>query len=305
MRSRSWDLAAPLDLATTLGVHRRGRADPAFAVVPTPRGQQQVWRCVRTPNGAASARVSVDGRQVSIAAAGPGADWVLERGPDWVGEHDRPADFQAQHEVLRTTHRHHRGWRVGASGLLLDALVPAVLEQKVTGGESRRAWRWLLGRHGEPAPDPAPAGMRVLPEAAAILAIPSWEWHRAGVGPQRAATLVRVCRVAARLQEGLELGADVAERRMRSVAGVGVWTVAEALQRAAGALDVVSVGDAHLPRVVVHALTGQISDDDAVMLELMEPYRPERYRVQRLVELAELSTPRFGPRYAPLDHRTR
>jgi 3-methyladenine DNA glycosylase/8-oxoguanine DNA glycosylase len=77
------------------------------------------------------------------------------------------------------------------------------------------------------------------------------------------------------------------------------------LQRAAGALDAVSVGDAHLPRLLVHALTGDVRDDDEAMLAALEPYRPQRYRVQRLVELSGHRAPRYGPRYAPLDHRSR
>jgi len=36
--------------------------------------------------------------------------------------------------------------------------------------------------------------------------------------------------------------------------------------------------------------------------QLGEPYRPHRYRVQRLVELAGLSRPRRGPRMAPRTH---
>jgi hypothetical protein len=35
------------------------------------------------------------------------------------------------------------------------------------------------------------------------------------------------------------------------------------------------------------------------MLELLEPYRGQRGRVQRLLEVGGLTAPRYGPRMAP------
>jgi hypothetical protein len=35
---------------------------------------------------------------------------------------------------------------------------------------------------------------------------------------------------------------------------------------------------------------------------LVEPYRPHRYRVQRLLELAGVAAPRRGPRMPPRRH---
>jgi len=86
---------------------------------------------------------------------------------------------------------------------------------------------------------------------------------------------------------------------------VGAWTAAEVRQRAHGDPDAVSVGDVHLAGQVVYALTGAVDGDDARMLELLEPYAGHRYRAVRMVELSGVARPRRGPRYAPLDHRTR
>jgi 3-methyladenine DNA glycosylase/8-oxoguanine DNA glycosylase len=194
--------------------------------------------------------------------------------------------------------------RVPRSGRVLEALVPAVLEQKVTGMEARRSWRELLRRFGSAAPGPAPAGMRVVPEPREWAAIPSWEWHRAGVGPQRSATVVRVARVAGRLEECVDLTLADADRRMRAVNGVGVWTSAETAQRALGDADAVSVGDFHLPRLVGFALAGERDADDTRMLELLAPFRPHRYRVVRLLEHVGPRPERRGPRFAPRDYRS-
>lgn len=298
---RRWRPDGPLSLRLLLGVHRRGRGDPTFAV----EGSGAVWRTARTPDGPGSVRFAVVGEDVEIEAHGPGAGWLCEHGPAWLGAEDDLSGFHPRHGVLREWSRRTGGPRIGRTGLVWEALVPAVLEQKVTGGESRRAWQWLVRRYGEPAPGPVPPGMRVAPAPEGWAAIPSWDYHGAGVGPQRAATVVRAARLARHLEPVARLRPEQADARLRSVPGIGPWTSAEVRQRALGDPDAVSVGDAHVPRLVVHALTGEVSDSDERMLAVLEPYRGHRFRVQRLLELSDVRAPRFGPRYRPLDHRAR
>ena len=59
-----------------------------------------------------------------------------------------------------------------------------------------------------------------------------------------------------------------------------------------------SVGDFHLKNVVAYALAGEPRADDARMLELLEPWRGERAKVIRLLELSGIAAPRYGPRLA-------
>ena len=92
--------------------------------------------------------------------------------------------------------------------------------------------------------------------------------------------------------------AEEADRRLRSLPGIGVWTSAEVRFRAHGDADAVSFGDYHIAKNVGWALTGREVDDDG-LAELLEPYRPHRYRVQRLVELAGLGRPRHAPAWRP------
>ncbi|HYZ57316.1 MAG TPA: DNA-3-methyladenine glycosylase 2 family protein, partial [Streptosporangiaceae bacterium] len=189
------------------------------------------------------------------------------------------------------------------SGRVMEALVPAVLEQKVLTIEAHRAWRTLMYRFGLPAPGPAPRGMRVFPPPRMWARIPSWEWHRAGVEAVRARTIAAACRVAARMEEIFAMEAAEASRRLRTIPGIGVWTAAEVMQRACGDPDAVSVGDANLPSVVGWALAGRVTDD-AGMLELLAPYAGHRYRVTRLVELSGLRPPRRAPRLPVRDYRS-
>jgi len=138
----------------------------------------------------------------------------------------------------------------------MDSLVPAVLEQRVTGMEARRTWRRLLQQYGRPAPGPKTT-MRVPPSAAVLLEIPTWVWHKFGVDLQRQRAVRAVATVARRLEEAVGLDRDASLARLQVVPGVGRWTAAETLQRATGHPDAVSVGDFHLANHVVHFFTGE------------------------------------------------
>jgi 3-methyladenine DNA glycosylase/8-oxoguanine DNA glycosylase len=294
----AWRAPFVLDLRRTLGVHARGGGDPAYRAA-----DNSIWRTSHTPDGPGSIRVRQDGEVIRAEAWGPGASWLLGTLPAALGADDDRAGFDPVHPVLRELSTRFPGVRVGRSGRVFEALVPAVLEQKVVGVEARRAWRYLVLRFGAPAPGPAPAGMRVPPPAATWRRIPSWEWHRAGVEPGRARTITAAAHAAARLEEILTMAADDADRRLRSLPGIGPWTSAEVRQRACGDADAVSVGDYNLPAAVGWALAGRVVDD-AGMLELLAPYAGHRYRATRLVELSGARPPRRGPRLPVREYRT-
>lgn len=221
---------------------------------------------------------------------------------DLLGGRDSADGFVPGHPRLADAQRRHPGLRVPRTGRVLEALVPAVLEQKVTGKEAWASFRALVLRYGGPAPGPAPLGMRVPPPAEDWRRIPSWEWHRAGVDGQRSRAVCEAARVAARLEEAVGMSGADATRRLQAVPGVGAWTVAEVAARALGDSDALSVGDYHLSHYVGWALVGRPLDDDG-MVALLEPWRPHRYRVVRLLECSGFAQPRFGPRLTIQDHR--
>lgn len=214
-----------------------------------------------------------------------------------------PTGFEPRHPVLVDLHRRHPGLRIPRSGRVLEALVPAIIEQRVVGVQATAGWRHLVHAFGTPAPGPAPAGTMVVPSPAAWAGIPSWEWHRAGIDPGRARSVVAVARHAARLEEITRLDPAEAAARLRSLPGVGAWTVAEVAQRALGDADALSIGDQHLAGVVGHVLHGR-DLDDAGMVAALAPWRPHRYRVVRLLQAAgHERLPRRGPRARGTDHR--
>ena len=312
--SRTWTPPFPVDVPLVLSVHRHGGGDPTYRAE-----SGAIWRTSLTPDGPATIRITV-ARQVTAApqimaapqvtarAWGPGAAWLLEAlpallGVDDPGAADLPADAHGA-ALLHDIARRHEGLRIGRSDRVLEALVPAILEQKVVSKEAHRAWHDLLYRFGTRAPGPGPASMRVFPSAQTWAAIPSWEWHRAGVEGVRARTIMNAARLASRLEQITALGHEEADRRLRVLPGIGQWTSAEVRQRACGDPDALSVGDYNLPKLVGWTLAGQRDTDDAGMLDLLAPYAGQRYRVQRLLEIGGSSQPRHGARMSVRDYRS-
>lgn len=298
MPERIWDAKRPVDLHATLIGLRRGTGDPAHRVDPT----GGFWKACATPAGYGTLSLRARGSVVTATAWGAGAGWLLDRVPALLGASDDWSALDvARHVRLAAELRRRPGLRLTATGLVLDSLVPAVLEQKVTGHEARRSWRMLLYRFGRPAP--GPVHMRIAPTASELLDIPSWDWHRIGVDLARQRTIRNAASVAARLEEVVALSPADALARLRLVPGVGQWTAAETLQRAIGHPDAVSVGDYHLKHQVSYFLTGRPRGTDEGMLELLAPWTGQRQRVMRLIELSGLGAPRYGPRFAPTDIR--
>ncbi|MGE6726232.1 DNA-3-methyladenine glycosylase family protein [Streptomyces niveus] len=294
-KTRVHDPGHPLDLGLVLGPLRRGPADPTFRTGP----DGSAVRASRTPAGPGTLRVRADHDCVRADAWGPGADWLLERLPELLGAADDPAAFVPRHRLLAASQRRRPGLRLCRTGLVLESLIPSVLEQKVTTIEANRSWRHLVRKYGEPAPGPYGSGdnrMYVMPDARTWAMIPSWEWHKAGVDSKRSDTVARAVRVARRLEEATTMEPEQAAARLELIPGIGPWTSAEVLQRSNGAPNAVTVGDLHLPGIVGYALAGRPDTDDAGMLELLEPYAGQRHRAVRLILLTGRTPPRRAPR---------
>jgi len=291
MIGRRIELRAPIHLGTTLGPLVHGRGDRTIRLAAA-----EAWLAFRTPDGPASLRVALEGATaVQFTAWGDGAEHALATAPALLGEEDAPEQLIARHPILRRLQRTNPGLRLPRSHRVLHALLPTIIEQKVTGTEAFRAYAALLRGYGEPAP--GPADLLLPPAPAALAALPYHAFHPLGVERRRA----EVIRRAAGRAAWLEAAPDAAEatRRLRSLPGIGPWTAAEVVRTAFGDPDAVSIGDYHVPNMVAWALAGEPRADDARMLELLEPYRGQRGRVQRLLEVGRIVAPRYGPRMAP------
>lgn len=307
----AWHPVAPYSLTETLSILPRGKQDPTCRM-----DNDGTWLAYRTAAGPVTLRLSQRGTTAPVQADawGPGAQDALAGLPELLGADDDWGGFDAVdfHATLprlaREARRRHPGVRLPRTGRIMDALVPVVLEQKVTTIEARYAWKYLVRGFGTPAPGtepggPAPSDLMVAPTPQQWRLVPSWEWHRAGVDAKRSATILRACAVAPALERlgALAAGPELAAK-LCSVPGIGPWSAAEITQRTHGDPDSVSVGDFHLAGFVGAALTGRRTDD-AGMLRLLEPWRGHRQRVVRMLGLSGFRKPVFGPRLSPADHR--
>ena len=287
--SDSWPLPFPLDLDLTLGVLQRGPSDPTIRF-----GEGEVWRAARTPEGPGSLRLRLRGSRLVADAWGSGAGWLIEHTPALVGFGDRPNAFQPAHRLLADLHRHHPGLRLGRTGLVFEALLPTILEQKVPSVEAYASYARLVRALGEPAP--GDAGLLLPPASARVLATPYWAVHRFGIERRRFAVIQTAAARARRLEATADMDPADARRLLTTLPGIGPWSAAEVSVVAYGDRDVVSLGDYHLPHQVAWALAGEMRGSERRMLELLEPYRGHRARVVRLLALGGIQAPRFGPR---------
>ena len=293
-----------MDLRSLLRPLVRGAGDPTMRVA-----SGAATRATVTPAGAASIEIRIDGTTARARAWGPGAGELLDGLPALLGLDDDPAGFDPSlHPVVARLARRRGMVRLGRTGAVWDALLPAVLEQRITGTEAWRNYRRLVRAHGALAP--GPFGLMLAPEPTIVAGLPPWRLTELGIEPRRGLLLRRVAResgryealaVAARRPGRGGAGAAELATALRRQPGIGPWTAAEVTLRALGDPDAVSVGDAHLSHVVGFALAGRPRGTDEEMLELLAPWAGHRARVVRLLESAGIAPPRFGPRVAPRD----
>jgi 3-methyladenine DNA glycosylase/8-oxoguanine DNA glycosylase len=323
---RELHLNRPLDLGLSLRPLQHGRRDPCVRI----RGYT-MWRATRTPQGPGVERVTVDpaAARVKATAWGPGAAWLLEALPDLLGESDDGADFDALltrrpgskpppgWDVVASLARRRPGLRMPRTRAVVEALVPTIVEQKVTGIEATRSFRELVTATGTPACGylvdgylvdgrPAPGvraadgsagpGLLFPPAPAVLAATPSWRMHAWGIERARADTIRRAGAAAGRLEEAIRMSHADAYRRLRALRGIGPWSAATVGLVALGDADAVAVGDFHLPNQVAWMLAGIPRGNDELMLELLRPWRGHRGRVIQLLMAGGVTAPKFGPR---------
>jgi len=279
----------PIDLGLTLGPFSRGGSDPTMRIEAG-----RVVRATRTPDGPATGEFVASGDDVVVRAWGPGARHVVETAPALLGFDDDPGAFVPRDPMVAELHRRTPGLRLGRSGAVTEALVPTILEQKVYGSEARRSYRLLVRRFGEPAP--GPISLMLPPAPDRLASLPYYAFHPCEIERRRADTIRRACRYAPRLEATAPADASRLSAALSAIPGIGPWTCAEVAALALGDPDAVSVGDYNLPRMVAYAFAGEREADDARMLELLEPFRPHRLRVVRLLSIAGSSPPRRAPR---------
>ncbi len=284
----------PLGGTYDLALNVRGRGLVALRGDPEPLVLRLRNAARAASDGTRAVQLSVYG---SAAATEADVERAFRAGRGLAGVDDDPGDFAARlgpHPVLGPLARRFAGARITRTPTVFGAFMTAVSEQLVTWAEAQLAMRRIWNRWGERVSGLSrlsAAGTRretsllVTPRAERIAELSAVDLRPLGLSMRRASTLLYGARHGAMLEGLRELPVREAMQRLRAMPGVGVWTANVVAIRALGHADGVLVGDAGAPFVTSMALTGE-RGDDARMLELLEPFRPDRARVHQLFDLA-------------------
>lgn len=257
------------------------------------------WWATHTHSGLATVELTATDAAITATTWGDGAVELLARTPRLVGLDDETC--VAEGDLPRPLRDAVVGLRLGSTSDVHGALVKAVLGQVVTTKEAKASLRELTASLGEQAPGPN-GDLRARPSPECLAKATYDELHRYGIERKRATVLIEVSRRSTRMDEITTMDRGTAYRRLEAVRGIGPWTSAMVMGTAWGDRDAVPVGDYHLPNSVAWALAGEPRGTDERMLELLEPYRPQRRRVIVAIKQAGVHAPRFGPKTAIRRH---
>lgn len=280
---RTVTVPASLQLKATV----RGAKDPVMV------GPGESWWSTRTPDGTGTLRLSrTSDREVSAEAWGAGSAWLLEQAPKLLGSLDDLDGFEPTGPVAHAWAR--KPFLLSRTDRPWDALVGAVLGQKVQVTKAHQSRRQLARRFGEPAPGPRTGW--ILPSPATVADMAYYDFHPLGVERKRADILVRVATELRRLPHLTETTQPAqVKARLERIRGIGPWTTNMVTAVTMGDADAVPVGDFHIPNTVAWFLQREERATDERMLELLEPYAGHRWRVVRLAK-GSGKAPAYGPR---------
>ncbi len=314
------DVNAPAPATTTAVVPPRPRnggqrtlrldgIDPATALPPVmgpgdPSARRRPGAFVRalhTPAGPGTVAFSwTAGGDAGVEAWGaPDAvDWLLDAAPGWLGLSDDVSTFHPVHPLVAEVWRRQRDHRLGTTGTIWPELVPTIVSQRVQFVDAASTWWRIVRRWGTPAPGPGGFELLLPPGPEDLRRRSYVDLHRFDLERRRAGSVIVAARHAARLEEAAAMPVADALTRLQALPGLGAWTATTVAATALGDPDTVVLRDFWMPTIVRHALTGDRSwcNDDAQMLELLEPFAGHRWRVVRLLAAAGFQPARRAPR---------
>ncbi len=280
-------------VSQTVSAFRIGMNDPTIHIT-----EDSVWRSTFTPNGPATLHISNWRSNTPLVETyGDGAEWIAHNALDLLGHHDEIPVINAIHPAVADAQKKYGNLRLGRSNTVYHELLHAVLAQRVTSIEANRQWRNIISRFGSPAPGPQPE-LRTPPSPIDLASLPYHAFHEFGIERKRADAVRNVARHFEYLTRvsASNSPAHVATEQLQAIPGIGVWTAAVAGGLAFGDPDALQIGDFHVKNTVAFALEGRIRGSDEEMVTSLEPYRGQRHRVVRWLQLNGVRAPARGPR---------
>jgi len=301
------DIVADLDLGfDPMAAKLLRRVGGKGRLGPVVHHQGQTWRAVRTGSGAATIHMAPRALGVLVKVWGPGSAEALTTVPQLLGSADNPSELVAHDPlVARLIAAAPGSYRMTRTNTIWEHIVPTVLGQKVPTASAMASWQAILHRWGEPAPGQGPTNLVLGPHPDRLAELAYHDLHPMNVERKRAEVIITAARRWKALERALGKQPDAARSHLQAIRGVGPWTASIVTQLGLGDPDAVIVGDYKLPSLVAWNLAGERIATDERMLELLEPYRGQRARVQNVIKYGASGPPRHGPRIDIVDIRGR
>jgi 3-methyladenine DNA glycosylase/8-oxoguanine DNA glycosylase len=279
----------PVRATFDLSLLRNGTFDPTTRVVGN-----RIERATLTPYGPGAIALTADDEVRIESTHGPGGDWLARNASALAARDVAAQPIDPLHDAVRQAQRDVGILHLPRSNSPWHELLPAILGQRITGMQAHAQWSKLCRTFGERAPGPFELYLPPSPERLAH--VTSWEFHRMGIERQRARTLLVAARHHRHIERTVDLSGEDARNALMQLPGIGVWTAAVTVGVSHGDRDALPVGDFHVKNTVAWALTGRARGTDEEMIVTLEPYRPHRWVVVRMLERCGLSAPKFAPR---------
>jgi 3-methyladenine DNA glycosylase/8-oxoguanine DNA glycosylase len=148
-----------------------------------------------------------------------------------------------------------------------EALAWAVCEQLIDGERATAIERRLVARHGPRGP----RGLRDVPSAATVAGLAPAELEACGLSPKRAIVLWKAAREVAAGRADLREH-EPAWRRLRTISGIGPWTVECLAFHGQGRDDQLPAGDLAYLKVVGRLLRLRRRATEEEVREFFTPY---------------------------------
>jgi 3-methyladenine DNA glycosylase/8-oxoguanine DNA glycosylase len=187
----------------------------------------------------------------------------------------RPFHERFRHDpLIGAAVRADPGLRLAARPHPFEALSWAICEQLIEYERAAAIQRRLVARYGRRCPH---SGLRDAPTAAVVAARAPAELAALGLSPGRAAALIRCAReVAAGRVDLFAADPEPGWRRLRTIPGIGAWTVQTLACSGQGRVDQLPAGDVAYIKLVGRLLTGvpyaRASEDEVEAF--FAPYAP-------------------------------
>ena len=272
----------PVHLRRTFALQAFGNYDPSATWKA-----ETLTKSFSTSGGVCTVTVSSTNDGILFAADGNEAKATVSELAAAAEINDGYTDFFPQHEAVASHHRQLPGLRLIRVPWLFDIACSAVLQQRVRSTDAMREWSSICSRFGQRASN----GKITFPSASVLSAVQLHDLQAIGIDARRARTLLLLARDMRLHPLRPEMSHEQLRLRLGRIPGVGPWTVEMILGFGASDKDALPVGDLYLPHLVSFALAGERRGTDEGMIVLLQPFRPHRFRVVRLLYSAKISVP--------------